>query len=135
MNKSDAVPEHSQFRLKTLFAVVAGVAVCCALFRPGPKSMKERWSQASSAKTEQALIDVFGPPQPLRKDLVETLTKLKLKGVSADARWLQWGDPNDPQRFFAAVVVDGKVLHKCDVQIHDDGRKIQIGLWHIEDNL
>jgi hypothetical protein len=125
----------SQFRLKTLFVVVTCVAVFCALLRPGPKSMRERWSEAASAKTEQTLIDEFGPPQPVRTDIDERLKEIKRDFMPANARWLQWWDPSDPQRFFAAVVVDGKVLHKFDVHIHDDGREIKIGHWPIEDNL
>ncbi len=123
-----------QFRLKTLFAIVAGVAVLCVLFRPVPKSMAERWRE-SSVNTEEALIDAFGPPQPVRKDIDESLKEIKRELMPANARWLQWWDPNDPQRFFVAVVVDGKAQLKLDVQIHDDARGTEIGLRYIKNNL
>ena len=88
-----------QFRLKSLFAFIVGVAVFCALFRPGPKSMRDRWYEAASAKTEQTLIDEFGPPQPVRSDIDERLKEIIRNFMSANARWLQWWDPSDPQRF------------------------------------
>jgi hypothetical protein len=102
------------------------------LFRPPPKPLAERWND-SSARTEEALIDEFGPPDPVEKDLVEKLKELKLKGMAANARWLQWTDPKEPQRFFIAVVVDGKAWQRLDVQIHGDGWKMKIGFFHFED--
>ena len=132
MNNSQAVLERPRFSLKTLFVFVTCIAVAMWLFRPGPRPLAERWSD-SSARTEEALIDEFGPPEPVVKDLVEKLKELKLKGMAANARWLQWTDSNEPQRFFVAVVVEGKAWQRLDVRIHDDGREMEIGFFLFED--
>ena len=109
------------------------------LFRPPPKPLAERWND-SSARTEEALIDEFGPPDPVAKDLVEALKDLveelkepKFNRMTANARWLQWTDPNEPQRFFIAVVVDGKAWQRLDVQIRRDGKEMKIGGFRPED--
>jgi hypothetical protein len=128
MNTGNAAPSPPQFRLKTLFVFVTCVAVAIWLFRPPPKPLAERWSE-SSARTEEALIDEFGPPDPVEKDLVEKLREFKLKGMTANARWLQWTDPDEPQRCFIAVVVDGKAWQRLDVQIRRDGKEMKIRLF------
>ena len=123
----------SQFRWQTTLPIVACAAVLCVLCWPRPMSLAERWSN-SSARTEEVLIDKFGPPQPVGMELVEKLKELKLKGMAANARWMQWTEPGNAERFFIAIVKDGKAMQRLDVQIHDDGREMEIKFFLLEDS-
>ena len=121
----------TQFRWTTTLTVVACGAVLCVLCWPRPMSLAERWSH-SSARTEETLIDEFGPPQPVGKDLIE---ELKLKGMAENPRWLQWTEPDISERFFIAIVIDGKAWQRLDVRIHEGGREMEIKFFLLEDSL